>query len=116
MSNSETVLIVEDEALIALDMGQSLQDMGFTALVASTVVDALLLIQSRDIDFAILDYRVGGATTDELAQLLREKQVPFALCSGSSLGLAERVFEGVPFIPKPFTEDILRTTIQSVIN
>ena len=116
MSNTETVLVLEDEALIALDLAQSLEEMGFEAVVAGTVVDALLLIQARSIDFAILDYRVGDRDTGEVAELLREKQIPFALCSGSEVDLAQRVFQGVALIPKPFTQDVLREALQSVRN
>ena len=116
MSKPESVLIVEDEAIIALDLAQLIEDMGFSPVVAATVSDALVISQSRDIDFAILDYRVGEFTTDELAQTLREKRVPFALCSGSRLGLAEPAFEGVPLIPKPYTIDLIRAVIQSVLS
>lgn len=116
MSKPQAVLIVEDEAIIAIDLANHLDDMGFKPLVASTVIDALLIVQSQQVDFAILDYRVGGATTGEVAEVLREKQVPFALCSGSDLGLAAHIFEGVPFIPKPYTEDHLKAAIHSVIN
>jgi CheY-like chemotaxis protein len=116
MAKLETVLIVEDEAVIALDLAQSLTEMGFNPIVAGSVVSALLIIQSRKVDFAILDYRLGERTTDQIATILREDHVPFVLCSGSQLGLAGRVFEGVPLIPKPYTQDLLRTAIQSAIN
>ena len=116
MQKSQTVLIVEDEAIIAIDLAEQLKELGFTPMIASSVVDALLLVQSRDVDFAILDYQIGGETSKEIAELLREKRVPFALCSGSELGLAAHVFEGVPLIPKPYTGDHLKAALQMAAN
>ncbi len=116
MPITETILVVEDEALIAMDLELTVREMGFDVVSAVTVAAALAVLATRTIHFAILDFRVGRDDTSPVAEVLRDKRIPFALCSGTDIGTARRVFEGAAIISKPYSEETLRTAIQSALN
>lgn len=109
-----TVLIVEDEALIALDLETTLGDCGVArVLAASTIADALVLIETNDIDAAILDLRLGSNDwTYGIAAALTERGIPFIFSSGTSS--VATGFEQVPLVGKPFSEEQLLEALQQV--
>jgi len=106
LSAPKTILIVEDEALVALDMESTLSDLGHETATATTVVDALQLLETGRFGLAIVDYHLKDGSADQLGVALRARNIPFIVCSGSA-GLQEfgEVFQGTPFLAKPFTTD-----------
>ena len=106
MSTAKTILIVEDEALVALDIESTLGELGHDTATATTVAEALQLLESGRFDLAIVDYHLKDGTADQLGMTLRSRNIPFVLCSGSA-GLQEfgEVFQGTPVLAKPFTTD-----------
>ena len=78
-----TILVVEDEALIALSIETQLQDMGFHTAIATTIEQAHNLLSRPDICLAVLDYKVHGEKTTGIAEELRSRNIPFVVCSGT---------------------------------
>jgi DNA-binding NtrC family response regulator len=111
-----TVLIVEDEAIIALDLQQSIEDLGYDTLTAFSVTEALCLLDTRSINFAVLDYHVGTSDTGELAERLIAKRIPFVVCSGTEVDRARDVFRDAALLPKPFSFDQLRSAMAEVLH
>jgi CheY-like chemotaxis protein len=68
-----TVLIVEDELLIRLDLADQLRTAGLTVVEASTGDEALTVLKANDtVDLVVSDIRMPGATDGmELAAWLR---------------------------------------------
>src|SRR4051812_40333753 len=61
MSSSKgTILIVEDEFLIAMGIQMQLEELGFEAVVATTISEALAVAQQQPLRLAILDYDLHG--------------------------------------------------------
>jgi len=111
-ASDRKVLIVEDEALIAMNIEMQLQDLGFETRLASSVDEALRLLTSDSLDLAILDYSLrDGEKTTPIAEALHERRVPFIVCSGSQFNDMARVFEGVTVLSKPFTDDLLQSAV-----
>ena len=69
------VLIVEDEALIAMDLEAILQDAGYRVLVANSVPAALEMVSHQETDVAILDINLGRSTTFDLADALSVQNI-----------------------------------------
>jgi two-component system, response regulator PdtaR len=69
------VLVVEDDAVIAMSMREILSLVGFEVVgVAATVTDALCLAENTKPDVAILDVRLAGRRDGiEGAMLLRQR-------------------------------------------
>ncbi len=109
-------LVVEDNALIAMEMEESLRDLGWPAAhVCGSVDHALELLDTYDVDFAVLDIHLGpGETCEAVAEILLLRGTPFVFASGydHQPGLCER-FPDAPILVKPFApndmEEALRT-------
>jgi two-component sensor histidine kinase/CheY-like chemotaxis protein len=98
------VLLVEDEALIGMELEEALQEAGCSVIgVAATAAEALDMIERDQPQGALLDINLGGETSFPVADRLAEVGVPFAFCTGYAADamLPER-FAGVPLIRKPF--------------
>jgi CheY-like chemotaxis protein len=80
------VLLLEDEAFVALDLTVSLQGEGFDVLgPCRTVKEAKEAITSFWPDVAILDINLGeGKTSFEVTELLDAADIPFVFVTGYS--------------------------------
>lgn len=82
-------LLVEDEAVIALDLAQTLESAGARVIgPAHSVAQAMALIESGAPDLAVLDWRLERETSAPVAARLAALSVPF-LFHTSSRGLPE---------------------------
>ncbi|MFP4475600.1 MAG: PAS domain S-box protein [Desulfatibacillaceae bacterium] len=116
---TETVLLVDDEAMV-LDVGaQMLRALGYRVLEAGSGVEAADIFRERheEIDVVILDMIMPGMGGEETYELLREIDpgVKVLLCSGYSIrGQASHILEKGcnAFVQKPF--DI--TTLSAALN
>ena len=116
MSSSKgTILVVEDEALIAMSIEASLQELGYETVSAATAEQAYSYLASSKIRLAVLDYKLRDETTVGVAETLRERRIPFVVCSGSQFNDIASVFEGAPVINKPFSDDLLGTAVAAAL-
>jgi CheY-like chemotaxis protein len=70
------------------------------------------MARDADIDAALLDVNLNGQDTFAVADILRERHIPFVFATGYGAdGLAER-FRGVPTLTKPFQRDELDRALQ----
>jgi DNA-binding response OmpR family regulator len=78
-----SIVILEDEALIALDIAGQLQNAGFAiAETLSTCAAALEWLSVHTPDLAILDIQLRDGDCEEVAKTLYERKVPFVVHSG----------------------------------
>lgn len=104
MNPAYTVLLLEDEPLILMDLEMAVEDRGCRALTSSTIDQALQFIAEPDkIDVAILDVSLGGGyTCMPVARELKSRGIPFILHSGDLDRHEERVRTlDAPLIAKP---------------
>lgn len=116
LSPLRQMLVVEDEALILLDIEQTLVEAGVgRVFTAATSAEALAIIETTPLDAAVLDLRLGRAeTSEEPARRLQQKGVPFVFLSGST-AIVES-FADVPLVNKPFSTDELVAVLQSLLS
>jgi len=101
------ILIVEDEPLIALELGYACEDAGLVSITANSVQAALAALQEREVDGAVLDVNLGrGETCEPVAKELKKRNVPFVLHTGD-LNRAGEYLLGIeaPIIAKPSAAD-----------
>lgn len=81
-----TLLIVEDEPLLAMQMSKSLSEFGWSILgVAGSIDEANRLLSDKNAkrpDAAILDVDLAGMPVFPLARSLRKLGIPFLFCTG----------------------------------
>ena len=78
----KTVLVVEDEFLIAMDLTLLLEQHGWCVLgPAATVEEALLLLDVQLPAVAVLDVTLRDGSVTRVAEALRAQNVPFVVVS-----------------------------------
>ena len=77
-----TVLVAEDEPLIALDMSGYLEDAGAKVIVATNLKDSLAKADEPGIKVAIVDHRFGPDTSAAVCAKLDERGIPFIVYTG----------------------------------
>ncbi len=83
-----SILIVEDQAMIAAGLAQAVEDVGATVLgPVATVAEALVLIATGGVDAVVVDGSLADRDITPVALLLIEKAVPFVVHSGQDLPL-----------------------------
>ena len=77
------VLVVEDSIIIALDTEENLKRLGVAEVqLESSVTGALAAIADDPPDFAIIDFNLGGESSEPIAEALRAAGVRFVLATG----------------------------------
>jgi len=100
---AKRVLIVEDEFLVAMLLEDLLTEMGHQVIGTFAQVDeAMKFANQADVNFAILDINLAGATSFPVAEILRRRGIPFLFASGyGSTGLTSP-FENELTLQKPY--------------
>lgn len=106
------VLIVEDEYFLAQDLVDFFQDLGVQVLgPAASVSEALKLLESAEVQGAILDVNLRGERVYPVADVLRQRHVPFVFASGYGGELEPRAYADVPRCIKPVDFGVLVQTL-----
>ena len=113
MSRIRSVLIVEDEPLIAMMLEDFVETLGHrVAGTADSVADALERIGTGGFDLAILDVNLrGGEPSWPVADALADRGVSYVFSSGGAAEHAPERHRAAPTLPKPYTmagiEDVI---------
>ena len=106
------VLIVEDESLVAMLLETILEDMGCLAVgPAATVDEGRRMAADEAVDAALLDVNDAGRQVFPVAQVLKDRGVPFIFSTGYGEGGLPDEWRGQPTLQKPFTEAAVRDAL-----
>lgn len=113
---NKTILIVEDEFIVADDLHLTLQHAGYTVCgIADNVAEAKEIIESKKPSLVLLDiYLKGKLNGIELAKELKEQNIAFVyLSANSNQKILEdaKATEPYGFLVKPFREKDLLVMI-----
>ena len=103
--NGVRVLLVEDEALVAMLIEDMLADDGCSVVAtASRLSEALGYAEDPELafDVAILDLNLAGETTFPVASALKARNMPFAFATGYGAGGLPAEWRDRPTLQKPF--------------
>ena len=79
-----SILVVEEEPLIALDLEQSLHQAGARVLSACSLDRALQQADHAGLSAAVLDYELPGINCEPVCERLTQRRVPFVINSACS--------------------------------
>jgi CheY-like chemotaxis protein len=97
------ILIVEDEAVIALELAALLRDEGAEIVgIAQTVTSALDFVRLNHISCSLLDIYLHGETSYPVADALSERRLPFAFLTGYTDPIVPARHRSRPVLKKPF--------------
>jgi CheY-like chemotaxis protein len=108
------VLVVEDEMLIAFMVQDMLQDLGHEAVGPAMRLDeALALARFAAVDAAVLDVNLGEAKSFAVADVLRERGVPFIFATGYGRQGLDAGYRDTLTLDKPFTPADLKRALDT---
>lgn len=98
---TKTILVLEDEMLIGLDLETSLVDAGFRVTLARSCLEAEDFLADHQPDLAVLDVRLSDGECVVAARMLVEHGVPFIVHTGMLQAAQDPIFMlGTP-VTKP---------------
>jgi CheY-like chemotaxis protein len=112
------LLVVEDEAMVAMLVEDMLTDLGcIVVAVAGSVAAAIAFADRADavFDGAVLDVNLGGEKVFPVADALTTRGVPFMFATGYGRAGIEERFMNAPVISKPFGFDSLRSALTGLL-
>tara|TARA_R110002020_G_scaffold137805_3_gene307442 strand:- start:5364 stop:5735 length:372 start_codon:yes stop_codon:yes gene_type:complete len=112
----KTVLVVEDESLIAMNLEMILEDLGYAVIGPVMTLGDLEKLLSGEFraDAAILDVNIAGEQIFPHARRIADLGVPLLFASGyGASGIAEDLAHH-PVLPKPYTEQEIATMLGAI--
>jgi DNA-binding NtrC family response regulator len=111
----DTILVVEDEFLIAIELQDMLEAHGWRVMgPVGNVADALTALEQELPSVALLDVNLGSELVTPVAEFLKASGVPFVIAS--AYDRPERyggeVLAGAPNAGKPTNAQRLRAALQ----
>lgn len=113
--STRSILVVEDEILLAMMLEDLLLDGGYHVIRANTLQDAHDAVERLPIDVAILDVNLGGAEVFPLAARLRELRIPFVFASAGDATRIGAQFGDYPIIAKPYTIEQIQKFLSAAL-
>lgn len=115
--DGRSILIVEDEMLLAMDLEEVLQGWGATVLgPAPTIEEALALLSEHRPDVATLDMNLSGTSSLPLARELASREIPFVVISGySAADSGADALRNVRFVKKPYNDNDLLKALEDAL-
>jgi len=102
------VLVVEDEALVAMMIQDFLTENGHAVIgPISRASEALLAAKEGDFDAAVLDINLGDGMIYPVAEILAKRGVPFVFVTGYEADTIDDRFSEVPVLQKPIERQML---------
>lgn len=106
--NETTLMVVEDEYLVATSIEMVLQGAGYGVLGPIPSLDEALEAIDRQVpDLALLDVNLAGHRVYPVADILSSQQVPFIFLTGCEGAELPPRFATTPILLKPFSAESL---------
>ena len=110
-----SVLVVEDNPLIALDLEAILLELGAGEVVtAASTRQAQQLIAAKAFDMAFIDIKLGESTSIPIAEALHTAGVPFAFATGTDPGDIPAELQQYPILLKPYQRSAIDAVWQQL--
>jgi DNA-binding response OmpR family regulator len=108
-----SILVVENEFLIAMDVMRALEDAGANATMTTTVRHALILINHDGLAGAIMDHGLSDGDSTEVCARLKARGIPYVSYSGYDP--VPGADPDAPFIAKPVSMDVLMNAMDKLL-
>ena len=117
MSSPCSVLIVEDEPLIAMMLEDFLDSLGYDVVaICDTVKDALAKVEAGGFDVAIMDVNLkDGGSIWPVADQLAAQGTPFVIATGGHVETPPAAHADAPVLSKPYTIDAIEPAIDQAM-
>jgi len=108
MLRAAPVLVAEDEFIIALALGEMLEDHGVVVVgPAGRLERAVTMAETAEISLALLDVNLRGKPIFPVAEILAARGIPFIFMTGYARADLPPRFADTPMLFKPFNYSTL---------
>ncbi|WP_026789673.1 response regulator [Pleomorphomonas oryzae] len=112
---SASILIVEDEWLIAEDYASTLHQAGYRIVGPyPSVEEGIAAVDAEPVDAALLDIQLQDEMSFPVAERLQERNIPFAFLSGYSRQHLPPKLASCELVPKPVAQRTLLATVKKI--
>jgi DNA-binding response OmpR family regulator len=108
-----SILVVEDEVLIGMDIRNALEAAGVHVTATTTVLHALILVNHDGLAGAIMDHALADGDSTELCARLTARDIPYVSYSG--FDPVKGADPDAPFVSKPANMDTLLTALEKLL-
>jgi two-component sensor histidine kinase/DNA-binding response OmpR family regulator len=103
------VLLVEDEALVAMMIQECLGDFGYQVVgPIATASEAAVQAKDGSFEAAVLDINLGDGAVYPIAEMLTARGIPFVFVTGYEADTIDARFRKTPILQKPIEREVLR--------
>lgn len=111
-----SILVVEDEMMVLLNIEYMLKDHGFTRIAsAATVEEALAVLKTQSFDAAIVDVNLDGKTCHPVADELSARSIPFVVSTGYGELALEGSYQNHLVLMKPYRDEALLKALTQLL-
>ena len=111
--DGRSILIVEDEPLIVMDITQQFALTGAALTTTNSLHQAMTLVEHDGLSGAILDHSLGDGNSSLLCARLTERRIPYLIYSGHTI--IEGACAGTLHVNKPAARGELVAAMESLI-
>lgn len=108
-----SILVVENELLISMDIVEALEKAGANSTSTTTVRHALILVEHDGLSGAIMDHGLSDGDSTELCKRLKARNIPYVGYSGYEP--VPGADSDAPHITKPVSMDVLMSAIENLL-
>lgn len=114
------ILVIDDEKNIRLMLSKCLLSEGYEVDIAEDGIQGIEMFGTKGYNIVLLDMKMPGLSGMDVLKKLKESDNPIPVIMMTAFGTIESAVEAmklgaVDYIRKPFTPDIIRSEINSVL-
>ena len=112
-----TVLLVEDNLIIAMNGEDVLRGLGALDVIAvPNVAQALEALDTHTVQMGMLDVNLGLETSFPVADLLKSRNIPFGFATGYGDSIPQgEIYADIPVLQKPYGSESVEAFLSSVL-
>jgi DNA-binding response OmpR family regulator len=104
--SAKSILVVEDEPLLCLDIARHLEDAGAKVFAASNLDKALKVVEASPLSAGVLDFDLGNGDSSAVCWKLVDRGIPFIFYTGRPYS-ALKQWPSARVILKPASEYLI---------
>lgn len=113
------ILVVEDEDILRISIGDDLKEEGFEVSLSKSPILALDLLEKEEFEVALVDYKMPEMNGIELLKKIKERQPDCTVIIMTAFGTIQTAVEAMrlgayDYITKPFSNEELILTIKRI--
>ena len=110
------ILVIEDDALLAMELADELEEIGAEPIGPMMSVAAALeaLRTYQEVDAALLNVNLRSEASFPVIDALTERRIPFLFVTGNDEFVRER-YPDIPYHPKPADMPVLIATLAELL-